>query len=123
MLHRSLGGLSELSAAEICPRKKLLVTDLKLAHYMKIPPKDMFISQLMGTCIGCFVNLAVVRIILNPEAGYRGFLDGSEIDPTSQWDGRKVRIFYSASILWGAIGPIEFFSGQYHKLLDRSALF
>lgn len=99
-----------------------LVTDLKLAHYMKIPPKDMFISQLMGTCIGCFVNLAVVRIILNPEAGYRGFLDGSEIDPTSQWDGRKVRIFYSASILWGAIGPIEFFSGQYHKLFWGFAL-
>ncbi|MCO5589886.1 hypothetical protein L7F22_043855 [Adiantum nelumboides] len=93
-----------------------LTTDMKIAHYMKIPPKDMFMSQLMGTVIGCIVNLFVVRLILNPAAGYRGFLDGSQIDPTAQWDGRKVRIFYSASIIWGAIGPIEFFSGKYRSL-------
>lgn len=93
-----------------------LTTDMKLAHYMKIPPKDMFLSQLIGTVIGCFVNLFVIRLVLDPAQGYRGFLDGSKIDPTAQWDGRKVRIFYSASIIWGAIGPIEFFSGKYRTL-------
>lgn len=93
-----------------------LVTDLKIAHYMKIPPKHMFLAQLTGTVIGCVVNLAVVRLVLNPAAGYRGFLDGTEVDPTAQWDGRKVRIFYSASIIWGAIGPVEFFTGKYRNL-------
>jgi OPT family oligopeptide transporter len=93
-----------------------LTTDMKLAHYMKIPPKAMFLSQLMGTIIGCVVNLAVIRLVLNPSAGYRGFIDGTVIDPTAQWDGRKIKIFYSASIIWGAIGPMEFFSGPYRRL-------
>lgn len=93
-----------------------LTTDLKLAHYMKIPPKAMFLTQLLGTAIGCVVNLAVVRLVLNPDAGYRAFIDGTKVDPTAQWDGRKIKIFYSASIIWGAIGPMEFFSGPYRKL-------
>ena len=54
--------------------------------------------------------------MLDPSAGYRAFLDGSQIDPTQQWNGRKVNIFYSASIIWGAIGPIKFFSGKYVSL-------
>lgn len=93
-----------------------LLADLKLAHYMKIPPRAMFLTQLWGTIVGCIVNLIVVRIVLNPSNGYRQFLDGSEVDPTSQWDGRKVHIFYSAAIIWGAVGPAEFFAGKYHVL-------
>ena len=90
-----------------------LVADLKLAHYMKIPPKHMFVTQILGTVIGCVVNLIVVRVVLSPESGYRPFLDGSQEDPTGQWDGRKVHIFYSASVIWGVVGPAEFFTGRY----------
>ncbi|MCO5577077.1 hypothetical protein L7F22_030899 [Adiantum nelumboides] len=93
-----------------------LVSDLKLGHYLKIPPRHMFITQLTGTAIGCIVNLAVVQFVLSESSGYRGYLDGSVVDPTGQWDGRKVHIFYSASIIWGAIGPAKFFGGQYHVL-------
>ncbi|CAD6972700.1 unnamed protein product [Tilletia controversa] len=93
-----------------------LVTDLKLGHYMKVPPKHMFVAQTLGTVIGCIVNYIVLRIVLDPASGYRKFLDGSEIDPTGQWDGRKVNIFYSASVIWGAVGPAEFFSGKYRQL-------
>lgn len=59
---------------------------------------------------------AVVRLILSPDAGYRVFLTGEKVDPTGQWDGRKVHIFYSASIIWGAIAPARFFVGNYVKL-------
>jgi hypothetical protein len=93
-----------------------LTTDLKLGHYLKIPPRAMFLSQLIGTVIGAIVNLAVVRVVLDPSNPYRGYIDGTEIDPTSQWDGRKINIFYSAATIWGAIGPIEFFSGKYRNL-------
>jgi OPT oligopeptide transporter protein len=72
----------------------------------------MFITQILGTVIGCCVNLAVVRVVLSPDSGYREFLDGSKVDPTGQWDGRKVHIFYSASVIWGVVGPAEFFSGK-----------
>ncbi|KDN39744.1 OPT-domain-containing protein [Tilletiaria anomala UBC 951] len=93
-----------------------LVSDLKLAHYMKIPPKHMFITQILGTVIGCCVNLIVVNIVLSPKSGYRAFLDGSKVDPTGQWDGRKVHIFYSASVIWGVVGPAQFFTGKYSIL-------
>jgi len=93
-----------------------LVTDLKLGHYMKVPPKHMFVAQTLGTVIGCVVNYIVLRVVLDPASGYRKFLDGSEIDPTGQWDGRKVNIFYSASVIWGAVGPAEFFGGKYRSL-------
>lgn len=93
-----------------------LVADLKLAHYMKIPPRDMFLTQLLGTVIGCVVNLLVVRIVLSPASGYRPFLDGTQEDPTGQWDGRKVHLGYSASVIWGVVGPAEFFVGRYKVL-------
>ena len=56
-----------------------LTVDLKLAHYLKIPPRHMFLAQMLGTVIGAFVNLAVLRLVLNPEAGYRAFLTGEKV--------------------------------------------
>ena len=46
----------------------------------------------------------------------RAFLDGTETDPTGQWTGRAPGIFYSASIIWGAVAPARFFSGGYEVL-------
>jgi len=43
----------------------------------------------------------------------RPFLDGTTPDPTGQWTGRSPSIFYSASIIWGAVAPARFFSGKY----------
>jgi hypothetical protein len=46
----------------------------------------------------------------------RPYLDGSVVDPTGQWTGRNPNIFYSASIIWGAVAPKRFFSGGYEVL-------
>jgi hypothetical protein len=46
----------------------------------------------------------------------RPFLDGSVVDPTGQWTGRSPGIFYSASIIWGAVAPKRFFSDGYEYL-------
>lgn len=58
----------------------------------------------------------MLSFVLSDSSGYLPYLSGAVEDPTGQWDGRKVHIFWSASIIWGAIGPAEFFSGQYRKL-------
>ncbi|WFD47616.1 hypothetical protein GLX27_002268 [Malassezia furfur] len=105
-----------------CAQALDLIGDMKLAHYMKINPKHMFLSQLLGTVIGCFMNYLVVCIVLAPQNGYRQFLDGSVPDPSGQWDGRKVHIFRSASIIWGAVGPERFFAGRYRSLYWGFAL-
>ncbi|CAG8446884.1 11182_t:CDS:10 [Acaulospora colombiana] len=59
----------------------LLVSDLKLGHYMKIPPRCMFTAQLWGTIVGGFVNFWILKLII---AAKRPFLDGTLNDPTGQ---------------------------------------
>jgi len=46
----------------------------------------------------------------------RDYLDGTTVDPTGQWTGRSPGIFYSASIVWGAVAPRRFFSDGYEVL-------
>ncbi|EGG08410.1 uncharacterized protein MELLADRAFT_124190 [Melampsora larici-populina 98AG31] len=91
-----------------------LAADLKLGIYAKIPPKDMFISQIMGTAIGAVVNYIFIRLVI---ADKREYLDGTIADPTGQWTGRKPELFYSGSVVAGLIGPFRFFSGRYTILL------
>lgn len=90
-----------------------LAADLKLGIYAKIPPKDMFISQVLGTAIGGVVNYIFIRLVI---ADKREYLDGTIADPTGQWTGRKPELFYSGSVVWGLIGPFRFFSGKYKYL-------
>ncbi|KAI9625388.1 hypothetical protein KEM48_010960 [Puccinia striiformis f. sp. tritici PST-130] len=90
-----------------------LASDLKLGIYAKIPPKDMFIFQICGTSIGAVINYIFIRSVI---ADKREMLDGTVVDPSGQWTGRKPEIFYSASVIWGLIGPLKFFSGQYRVL-------
>jgi hypothetical protein len=59
----------------------------------------MFLAQLLGTIIGCVVNYSVLSFVLSPASGYIPYLSGEVVDPTGQWDGRKVHIFWSASII------------------------
>ncbi|KAJ1941580.1 hypothetical protein FBU59_003461 [Linderina macrospora] len=89
-----------------------LVSDLKLGHYMKIPPKNMFVVQLAGTVLSSFIELAVafwlmssIKNICTPE-GY-------------PWTCLGANTFYSASVLWGLIGPGKLFgtSSPYHPML------
>ncbi|KAF9204181.1 hypothetical protein BGZ49_005602 [Haplosporangium sp. Z 27] len=76
--------------------------DLKLGHYMKIPPRIMFMAQLVSTLISGVINLATALWLVNsrPNActpdGY-------------PFTCRSTNTFYSASIIWGAIGPARAF--------------
>jgi len=85
--------------------------DLKLGHYLKIPPKAMFMAQLAGTLIAASVNVIVAYIMF-------ASVPGLCIDETGEFACPKARVFYSASVIWGVIGPKEmFFNSQYHVLL------
>ncbi|KAF9388683.1 hypothetical protein CPB97_000628 [Podila verticillata] len=81
------------------------VSDLKLGHYMKIPPRTMFMAQLVSAIISCIINLgtAVWLIETRPnvctQAGY-------------PFTCRSTKTFYSASVIWGAIGPARVFGSK-----------
>ncbi|TAQ90313.1 hypothetical protein B7494_g1357 [Chlorociboria aeruginascens] len=78
-------------------------SDLKLGHYMKIPPRTLFSVQMVATVISSITQLVVlnwmfknVPNICTPEA-INGF-----VCPLA-------RVHFNGSILWGVVGPAEFF--------------
>ncbi|EJD01572.1 OPT oligopeptide transporter [Fomitiporia mediterranea MF3/22] len=87
-------------------------SDFKLGHYMKIPPRTLFVAQTVATVIAGTVQLAVQNWMFNniPDICQEGQPD-SFTCPTTQ-------VFGTASIVWGVIGPkLQYSQGQlYHSL-------
>ena len=78
--------------------------DFKLGHYMKIPPKPMFWSQVVATVIAGTVQLGVQSWM---------FSNIPNICDPHQKDGficPATEVFGTASIIWGVIGPARQFS-------------
>ncbi|OBZ83705.1 Oligopeptide transporter 3 [Choanephora cucurbitarum] len=81
------------------------VSDLKLGHYTKVPPRAMFWAQMAGTALGGLVNLATATWLMDTvadictPAGY-------------PFTCPSARTFYSASIIWGTIGPQRMFGSE-----------
>lgn len=40
------------------------VSDLKFGHYMKIPPRTMFMAQVVATTFSCFIQVIVLNYAL-----------------------------------------------------------
>ncbi|XP_050376832.1 oligopeptide transporter 7-like isoform X3 [Argentina anserina] len=76
--------------------------DFKLGHYMKIPPKTMFMAQVVGTLIAALVYLCTAWWLMET-------IPGICTDTTSVWTCPMDTVFYDASVLWGLIGPRRIF--------------
>lgn len=37
----------------------LMAGDLKVGHYLKVPPRIVFVNQIIGTILGCLFNYVV----------------------------------------------------------------
>ncbi|KAF9405419.1 hypothetical protein BGZ94_003559 [Podila epigama] len=81
------------------------VSDLKLGHYMKIPPRVMYLAQLISTIIACVINLATATWLVNTQPN----ICTKEGYP---FTCRSTNTFYSASIIWGAIAPARVFGNK-----------
>ncbi|KAI8611929.1 OPT oligopeptide transporter protein-domain-containing protein [Chytriomyces sp. MP71] len=108
-----------------------LVADLKLGHYIKIPPRAMFLTQLVSTVLGALISTWVACALYEsfgkvPPAAERAadFPWGWEwkiqtLEPASGWSSANYNVFLSAGAIWGAIGPSRFFGpgSPYFKTL------
>ena len=88
-------------------------SDLKLGHYMKIPPKILFSVQVVTTSISSVTQVGVlnwmfvnIEGICTPEA-INGF------------NCPLARVHFNGSVLWGVVGPYRFFAsdGLYHRMV------
>lgn len=85
--------------------------DLKLAHYLKIPPRLTFNAQLWATLIYCLVSAAIFNFamsfdgICTPDADFNFYCPNQ-------------RTFFTAAVFWGTISPKRLFgAGKRYNLM------
>ncbi|KAL4651302.1 hypothetical protein ACB092_01G149900 [Castanea dentata] len=76
--------------------------DFKLGRYMKIPPRTMFMAQVVGTLISGLVYLSTAWWLIEN-------IPNIWMDETSVWSCPSNRTFYAASVIWGLVSPRRIF--------------
>ncbi|KAF3640460.1 Oligopeptide transporter 8 [Capsicum annuum] len=85
--------------------------DLKLGHYLKIPPRAMFMAQVVGTLISALVHLGTAWWLIETVPN---ICDRALLPPGSPWTCPGDHVFYDASVIWGLIGPKRIFGNLGH---------
>ena len=86
--------------------------DLKLGHYMKIPPRLLFTLQMTATVVGCLTQIAVLNWMF---ANIPGVCTPEAVNG---FTCPIARVHFNGSILWGVVGPARFFGrGQLYRPL------
>lgn len=96
MLFKSYGYLVPKQALDFS-------SSLKLGHYMKIPPRIMFLAQITATAICCFVAIGVQRWAL---ANIEGICQPGQ---KNGFTCPSSLVFVEASVLYGGVGPARLF--------------
>ncbi|KAK6222197.1 opt oligopeptide transporter [Colletotrichum tabaci] len=95
-----------------CAHAVWFSNDLKLAHYVKIPPRHTFWAQMIATFISTLVCLAVLKFQFSIE-------NICTEDAANKFTCPGVNTFFTASVLWGTVGPKKIWGagGQYTATL------
>ncbi|XP_022737075.1 oligopeptide transporter 7 [Durio zibethinus] len=78
--------------------------DFKLGHYMKIPPRTMFMAQIVGTLIACFVYLGTAWWLMETIPDICDTTASNSV-----WTCPSDTVFYDASVIWGLVAPRRIF--------------
>ncbi|KAK0630472.1 OPT oligopeptide transporter protein-domain-containing protein [Bombardia bombarda] len=96
-----------------CAHALWFANDLKLAHYVKIPPRQTFVAQVIATLASTFICVGVLNFQMNdiPNVCTK--------DAPNKMTCPGINTFFTASVLWGTIGPKKVFGhkGQYTALM------
>ncbi|OVA19756.1 Oligopeptide transporter [Macleaya cordata] len=93
------------------------LSDFKLAHYMKIPPKSMFFIQVIGTILSTCTSFAAAFWLLST---VDNICDVNKLPVGSPRTCPDHRFYFSSNIIWGLVGPSRVFapnglySGMYY---------
>ncbi|CAI6922735.1 ANM_collapsed_G0059280.mRNA.1.CDS.1 [Saccharomyces cerevisiae] len=83
------------------------VSNLKIAHYCKIPPMALFRGQCVIVLIQIFVNLGVLNWQIS------NIKDFCTPHQNAKFTCPDAVTYYNASVVWGAIGPKRIFNHIY----------
>ncbi|KAI4740640.1 OPT-domain-containing protein [Aureobasidium sp. EXF-12298] len=91
-----------------CAHTIQFLNDLKLAHYTKIPPRHAFWAQM----VACFVSTVVCTGVLNFQIHIK---DVCTTNAPNRFYCPGNNTFFTASVLWGTLGP--------HKVFGKGGLY
>ncbi|KAK2623709.1 hypothetical protein QTJ16_006890 [Diplocarpon rosae] len=96
-----------------CAHALRFSNDLKLAHYVKIPPRHTFAAQTIATFLSTFVCVGVINFQINE------IPDVCQPNQKNRFTCPDINTFFTAAVLWGTLGPHKMFGtgGQYTALL------
>ncbi|OGE50970.1 hypothetical protein PENARI_c015G00600 [Penicillium arizonense] len=78
--------------------------DLKIGHYMKIPPRVTFSAQMVAGVWSSLVQIATMNWALGT---IKNVCNQHQVNHYTCPNGR---VFFNASVIWGVIGPARMFS-------------
>ncbi|KAG2158266.1 OPT oligopeptide transporter protein-domain-containing protein [Suillus bovinus] len=95
----------------------LLLRDLKIAQYAKLPPRAAFTAQIIGTLLGAVLNYVIMNSIIDNEREILLSIHGTNI-----WSGQQPQSYNSQAIAWGGLAHELFSSGQRYQWVPLSYL-
>jgi OPT family oligopeptide transporter len=120
--HRHPAGASTYGsiAGDAWYRAQYMLQDQKIGHYMHIPPRAVFFSQIFGELIGIPINYGVVQWVLSAKGDY---LRGDKKDPLGQWTGQMLASYNSLGVQYVVFGPSRLFKEYIFHPLPYGFLF
>ncbi|KAF8843591.1 OPT superfamily oligopeptide transporter [Paxillus ammoniavirescens] len=93
----------------------LLLRDLKIAQYAKLPPRAAFTAQIIGTLLGAILNYILMNSIVDNQREILLSVQG-----TSAWSGQQPQQYNSQAIAWGGLGHQLFSVGMRYQWVPWS---
>ncbi|KAJ8131805.1 hypothetical protein O1611_g1818 [Lasiodiplodia mahajangana] len=101
-------------------RAQYMLQDQKIGHYMHVPQRAIFFSQVFGITLGVPINYAAMRWVLNTK---RDYLTGELEDPAHIWTGQSLAGYLTLGVQYVLIGPTKLFQQQQWKPIPYAFLF
>ncbi|KAI0317705.1 OPT oligopeptide transporter protein-domain-containing protein [Amylostereum chailletii] len=89
---------------------QLLLRDLKIAQYTKLPPRAAFVAQIIGTLFGAILNYVLMNSIIDNQRDILLSVEGTNI-----WSGQQPQQYNSQAIAWGGLSHELFASGKRYQ--------
>lgn len=83
------------------------ITNQKQAHYWRIPPRSLFRVQMVSVLINSLLAVGILNLAISSISDY------CHPRQPQKFTCPGTTTFYSASVIWGVIGPKKIFGGLY----------
>lgn len=96
--------LFKILSTDVVGQGLYFAADMKLGHYLKIPPRTLFFAQGIATILGALTQTGVTLWMLG---NVEDICDQDQANGFSCPNGRTV---FSSSVIWGLVGPARLYS-------------